>query len=84
MNDSCIQSLRDNVRGAVLCPGDAGYDAARGLHNGMIDKRPAAIVRCTGVADVRRCVNTARETTCRRPCAAAVTGWRAMPVVTAV
>ena len=61
MNDSCIQSLRDNVRGAVLCPGDAGYDAARGLHNGMIDKRPAAIVRCTGVADVRRCVNTARE-----------------------
>lgn len=61
MHDSNIQSLKDNVRGAVLCPGDAGYDAARGLHNGMIDKRPAAIVRCTGVADVRHCVSTARE-----------------------
>ena len=61
MHESIIQSLRDNVRGAVLCPGDAGYDEARVLHNGMIDKRPAAIVRCTGVADVRNCVNTARE-----------------------
>ena len=61
MNASTIQSLRDNIRGAVLCPGDAGYDETRVLHNGMIDKRPAAIVRCTGVADVRYCVNTARE-----------------------
>ena len=61
MHESIIQSLRDNVRGAVLCPGDAGYDETRVLHNGMIDKRPAAIVRCTGVADVRNCVNAARE-----------------------
>ena len=61
MHEFIIQSLRDNVRGPVLCPGDAGYDETRVLHNGMIDKRPAAIVHCTGVADVRNCVNTARE-----------------------
>ena len=36
----------------MLGPADAGYEAARKVHNGMIDKRPAVIARCTGVADV--------------------------------
>jgi FAD/FMN-containing dehydrogenase len=40
-------------RGALLGPGDAGYDRARRLWNGAIDKRPALIARCTGAADVR-------------------------------
>ncbi len=61
MKSSIIQALRDSVRGPVLCPGDDEYDATRVLHNAMIDKRPGAIVRCTGVADVRYCVNMARE-----------------------
>ncbi len=42
-------------------PGDARYDGARKVWNGMIDKRPAAIVRPTGVADVIQSVNFARE-----------------------
>ena len=47
-----IESLRAEMRGPVLGPADAGYEAARKVHNGMIDKRPAVIARCTGVADV--------------------------------
>ena len=42
-------------------PGDSGYDAARKVYNGMIDKRPALIVRCVDVADVIAAVNYARS-----------------------
>jgi FAD/FMN-containing dehydrogenase len=38
--------------GQLLRPTDDGYDDARRVHNGLIDKRPAAIVRCQGLADV--------------------------------
>ena len=44
--------LRDTVRGEVLVGGDDGYDAARAVWNALIDRRPAVIVRATGVADV--------------------------------
>lgn len=47
-----LQALRKQVRGAVVAPGDPGYDAARRVYNGRIDRRPAAVVRCAGVADV--------------------------------
>jgi FAD/FMN-containing dehydrogenase len=47
-----LESLRAGMRGQVLGPADAGYETARKVHNGMIDKRPAVIARCTGVADV--------------------------------
>ena len=40
------------LRGALIRPGDPGYDEARAVYNGMIDKRPAAIARCRDVADV--------------------------------
>jgi FAD/FMN-containing dehydrogenase len=49
-------------RGPLVSPGDAGYDEARKLYNGMIDKRPALIARCTDEADVISAVNYARET----------------------
>jgi FAD/FMN-containing dehydrogenase len=48
------------VRGDVLEMADVGYDEARKVWNGMIDKRPAVIARCAGVADVIEAVNFAR------------------------
>jgi len=56
-----IEKLRASVRGAVLCPGQDGYDSARKIPNGMIDRRPAVIARCMGAADVLACVRFARE-----------------------
>jgi len=49
------------VRGAVLRPGDPGYDDARAIWNGLIDRRPALIVQPTGAADVVDAVDFARE-----------------------
>ncbi|HEX3198523.1 MAG TPA: hypothetical protein VHR39_13325, partial [Propionibacteriaceae bacterium] len=47
--------------GAVLEPGDNGYEAARRIWNGDIQRRPAMIARCTGTADVMAAVRFARE-----------------------
>ncbi len=49
------------MRGQVLSTNDEGYDAARSIHNGMIDRRPAVIARCRGVADVMRALDFARS-----------------------
>jgi len=54
-------ALRERFRGDLLQPGDDGYQSARKIWNGAIDKRPALIARCTGVADVRAAVQFARE-----------------------
>jgi FAD/FMN-containing dehydrogenase len=56
-----IQEFVERVRGPVLGPGDDGYDEARAIWNGLIDRRPALIVQCTGAADVVDAVNFARE-----------------------
>ena len=56
-----VQTLSETLRGVLIRPGDAAYDTARKVHNGMIDKRPALIVRCVDVADVISAVNFARE-----------------------
>lgn len=40
-----VEQLREQVRAQVITAGDPGYDAARAVHNGMLDKRPAAVVR---------------------------------------
>src|SRR5262245_9826289 len=61
LKDTVIEAFRSRVRGELLCPGDAGYDATRQVFNGMIDRRPALIVRCIGTADVIECVRFARE-----------------------
>ena len=58
------QALRDfwgRLRGELIRPQDDGYDEARTAWNAMIDKRPALIVRCSGVADVIEAVDFARE-----------------------
>src|SRR5579863_3435050 len=61
MEISTIEKLRTTMRGAVLCPGQDGYDTARTVPNAMIDRRPVAIARCTGAADVIASVRFARE-----------------------
>ena len=55
-----LEALTASVRGGVLRPGHAGYDAARRINNTMIDRKPAVIVQCTGVADVIEAVGFAR------------------------
>jgi hypothetical protein len=60
-SDSAVQQLRKNIRGELVQPGDAVYDATRKVWNKMIDKRPTLIVRCLGTADVIRSVEFARE-----------------------
>jgi FAD/FMN-containing dehydrogenase len=49
------------LRGRLIRPADPAYDAARAVWNGSIDRRPAAIARCTGAADVMEAVRFARE-----------------------
>ena len=61
VGDEAITALRANLRGSLLLPDDAGYDVARTLWNSMIDRRPAAIVRAAGAADVMQAVNFARQ-----------------------
>src|SRR5215510_16326712 len=54
------EELAAAVRGDLITPGDPGYDQARAVYNGMIDKHPAAIARCRDTADVIACVRFAR------------------------
>jgi FAD/FMN-containing dehydrogenase len=55
-----VQELAANLRGELLRQEDDGYDTTRAVFNGMIDKRPAMIVRCVGTSDVIQGVNFAR------------------------
>jgi FAD/FMN-containing dehydrogenase len=61
LKESVVEAFQASLRGALLRPGEAGYDEARTIHNGMIDRRPALIARCAGVADVLTTVRFARE-----------------------
>ena len=56
-----ISELSAGLSGRVLQPGDAEYDEARRVHNGLIDKRPALIVRCRTAQDVARAIVFANE-----------------------
>jgi FAD/FMN-containing dehydrogenase len=56
-----IKALQADFRGEILTPGSAEYEAARRVWNAMIDRRPAAIARCLGPADVRAAVQFAVE-----------------------
>ena len=58
---SIRRMLGSDLRGTVIYPGDVGYDAARTVFNGMIDRRPLAVVRCAAASDVVRCVELARR-----------------------
>jgi FAD/FMN-containing dehydrogenase len=55
------QELGTDLRGEVVLPGQRGYDTARTVFNGMIDRRPLAVVRPVDAADVVRCIGFARR-----------------------
>jgi FAD/FMN-containing dehydrogenase len=61
LDDAVIDKFASGLRGTLLRAEDAGYDTARRVWNGMVDKRPALIARCGGTADVIDCVRFARE-----------------------
>jgi FAD/FMN-containing dehydrogenase len=61
LEETAVQELASHLRGALLQPGDAGYEQARQVYNAMIDRHPALIVRCVDVADVMAAVNFARN-----------------------
>lgn len=61
LNETVATALKPHFRGELIQPGDAAYDQARKVYNGMIDKRPALIARCNDVADVIAAVNAARD-----------------------
>src|SRR5437660_12355393 len=56
-----VSGIAATFSGQLLRPGDAGYDEARRVHNGMVDKKPALIARCRGVADVVDAISIARD-----------------------
>src|SRR4029453_14911577 len=60
LSEADIGGFRSALRGEVIHGDHAGYDAARRVWNGNVDRRPALIARCTGVADVQCAVNFAR------------------------
>src|ERR1700716_2198503 len=62
LTETAIQDLKSRLRGALIAPGDPEYAAARQVYNGMIDRYPRLIARCTDVADVISAVNFGRET----------------------
>ena len=61
LDASAVQALASTLRGPVIQPGDSPYEEARSVRNGLIDRRPALIAHCAGVADVVAAVNFARE-----------------------
>ena len=61
LDNQPFAALAQDFRGILVNPADAGYDEARKLYNGMIDKRPRLIARCADVADVMAAVNFGRE-----------------------
>src|SRR5579884_294203 len=61
LEETALREFAARLRGSLLHPGDAGYEQARRVYNGMIDKHPALIVRCVDVADVIAATNFARE-----------------------
>src|SRR6187200_2027257 len=61
LDSALVADLSGRVSGSVLAPRDAGYDAARAVHNGLIDRRPALIVRCRTARDVAASLAFARR-----------------------
>jgi FAD/FMN-containing dehydrogenase len=61
MKNETILTFKSAISGEVILPGEAGYDTARAIWNGMFDKKPALIARCANANDVVQAVNFGRE-----------------------
>ena len=61
MLEEPLSKLSADLRGSLITPASSEYEVARKVYNGMIDRRPDAIVRCVDVADVTAAVNFARQ-----------------------
>jgi FAD/FMN-containing dehydrogenase len=61
VSDSSVETFRKEFGGQVLAGGDAGYDEARSVWNGDIDRRPAVIARCSTAGDVAKAIGFARS-----------------------
>ncbi len=62
LTGDAVEALRVQFSGVLLGPDDAGYDDARAVHNGLVDKRPALVARCVNTADIADSVRFARQT----------------------
>src|SRR5205085_153894 len=60
LDPSLVDDLDGRVAGRVLRPGDEAYEAARRVHNGLIDRHPSLIVRCRSAGDAAAAVRFAR------------------------
>jgi hypothetical protein len=61
LNQDKVASLRMQLPGRVIVPGDPGYEESRTVWNSMIDRRPSIVARCLGTADVISCVRFAHD-----------------------
>lgn len=61
MGATSLAEFREQLRGEVVAAGDDGYDQARFVHNGMIDRRPGVVAQVANAGDVMAAVNYARE-----------------------
>ena len=56
LSSSSLDTFKSTIRGSISLPDSANFDDVRSIWNAMIDRRPALIVQCTGVADVKACL----------------------------
>ena len=68
-----LESLAAKLRGCVMLEGDPGFDVARTIWNGMIDRKPSLIVQAAGPADIRAAVDLRVTKGC---------GWQSVPAGT--
>ena len=61
LNEETVKKFKASLRGELIQPNDKGYDIARKVYNGMIDRRPRLIAQCADVADVIAAVNFGRQ-----------------------
>ena len=78
-----LDELGSAMRGELLLPASVGYDTGRRIWNGAIDRRPAGIARCAGVATWSRPFATRASAICSSRCAPVATGLAGMRSATA-